>query len=835
MVGIVIVSHSKALAESLKDLANQVSKNKVSIAAAGGIDDESDPVGTDAMKILTAIQDVYSEDGIIIFMDLGSAILSTETALDFIEDSWKEHIHLSSAPLVEGVIAATVQAAAGISLKDILGEAENALLPKQSQLGNKPNNSTDILQESNTDLINVISETYKLRNSLGLHARPAARIVTTCALFDAEARIRNVTKSGVFVNAKSMNSLITLNAVQGNEVEIETSGPESMQLQSKLGKMFNTNFGESTAPLVRKSLPRLEEQATARSKGFIEGISVAPGFAVGPVKHYEHTLPTIKKESISDIETEIGKLHTAIQEAKAEVVVIIEGGTSTISAEDAAIFEAQILLIQDPELLSKVEKRIKEECIAAAFAWRVTLDEFIEIYEAATSGSQLSTRVADLVDVGLRVLEKLTGETYNTLEVNEPVILITEELNPSDVASIDTQKILAICTTKGSENSHSAILARSLGIPSVFGMGKLIRKIPEGNVVAVDGELGMLYTRPESTFLSEMEKKRADWLEIKVNASRERLEPAKTEDGTLLDVMANVGSLADVYQAIEQGAEGIGLFRTEFVFMTSGNYPSEDDQFAMYSRAAALLDGKPLVIRTIDIGGDKPVPYLNIEKEDNPFLGWRGIRYSLDQAELFKTQLRAILRASTHGNVSVMFPMLSTIDELKRTNSLLDSCKQELSSKNIPYNANIKSGIMIEVPAAVTMLDSLLEHTDFISIGTNDLTQYIMAADRTNSRVAELSSHYQPAVIHTIADIVQKAKKAGKNVSMCGEMARDTRLTSVLAGFGLRSFSMSSNGIPEFKWRARKLNLHHSKGLSESVLGMKDVKEIKSILQKSVL
>jgi phosphoenolpyruvate-protein phosphotransferase/dihydroxyacetone kinase phosphotransfer subunit len=835
MVGIVIVSHSEALAESLKALANQVSKNKVSIATAGGIDDESDPVGTDAMKILTAIQEVYSEDGVIIFMDLGSAILSTDTALDFVDDSWKQHIHLSSAPLVEGVIAATVQAAAGIPLNDILSEAEHALQPKQSQLGKATQKNSDVILESKADQINVITETYKLRNTLGLHARPAARIVTTCAVFDAEARIRNVTKSGIFVNAKSMNSLITLNAVQGNEVEIQTSGAESMQLQSKLGKMFNTNFGESTAPLVRKSLPRLEEQAAARSKGYIEGISVAPGYAVGPVKHYEHTLPSIIKESISDVEAEIKKLKLAIEKAKAEVIDIIEEGTSTIAPEDAAIFEAQILLIQDPELLSKVEKRIKEERIAAPYAWRVTLDEFIAIYEAATSGSQLSTRVADLIDVGLRVLEKLTGESYNTLEVNEPVILITEELNPSDVASIDTQKILAICTTKGSENSHSAILARSLGIPSVFGMGKLIREIPEGNVVAVDGELGMLYTRPESTFLSEMEKKRADWLEIKVNASRERLEPAKTEDGIQLDVMANVGSLADVYQAIEQGAEGIGLFRTEFVFMTSGNYPSEDDQFAMYSRAAALLDGKPLVIRTIDIGGDKPVPYLNIEKEDNPFLGWRGIRYSLDQAELFKTQLRAILRASTHGNVSVMFPMLSTLDELNRANLLLHTCKKELSSNNIPFDVNIKSGIMVEVPAAVTMLNNLLEHTDFISIGTNDLTQYIMAADRTNSRVAELSSHYQPAVIHTIADIVQKAQKAGKHVSMCGEMARDTRLTALLAGLGLRSFSMSSNGIPEFKWRARKLNLQHSSGLSETILGMKDVKEVKSTLQQSIL
>lgn len=832
MVGIVIVSHSEALAESLKNLASQVSKNMVKIAAAGGVDDPNDPVGTDAMKILTAIQEVYSPDGVIVFMDLGSAILSAETALDFIEDSWKPNIFLSSAPLVEGVISSTVQAAAGISVRHILGEAELALQPKQSQLGHSKPNEQDVADVKDQERFNVILEGYKLRNTMGLHARPAARIVTTCAIYDAEARIRNVSKSGPFVNAKSMNSLITLNAVQGDEVEIETSGPDSMQLQSKLGKMFSTNFGESTAPLVRKSFIHLEEQTEARKKGFIQGISVAPGYAIGAVKHYDLELPTIPKEIISDVKSELKKLEDALGRAKDEVVDIIESGTSTISAEDAAIFEAQILLIQDPELLQIVKNKITDQQLSASYAWRITLDEFIEFYEAATSGSQLSTRVADLIDVGLRVLEKITGETYNKLEVHEPVILITEELHPSDVASIDTNNILAICTTKGSENSHSAILARSLGIPSIFGMGKLIRELPEGDVIAVDGELGILYTSPESTFLAEMEKKRVDWLEFKVQASKKRLEPAVTKDGTHLDVMANVGSLADVYQALEQGAEGIGLFRSEFIFMSTGNYPSEEDQFNVYNRAASLLAGKPLTIRTIDIGGDKPVPYLSIEREDNPFLGWRGIRYSLDQCELFKTQLKAILKASHKKNVSVMFPMLSTLEELLRAKKLLETCKQELVSESIPFDENIKTGVMIEVPAAVTMLDELLEHSDFISIGTNDLTQYIMAADRTNSRVAELSSHYQPAVIRTIEHIVSKATKAGKPVSMCGEMARDTRLTSLLAGFGLRSFSMSSNGIPEFKWRARKIDLSGIESYCNEVLSLKDIKQIKEILKE---
>lgn len=841
MVGIVIVSHSKPLAESLRDLALEMGQNKARIAAAGGVDDPDNPVGTDAMKILEAIQEVYSDDGVLVFMDMGSAIMSAEMALEFLDETQRENVKLCGASFVEGVVAATALAASGAEMDEIIREAKLALKGKTAQLGEDDSDdegtgTAEEARESNETAGNAdIKEEYTLRNTMGLHARPAAKVVQTVTGRDAEVFIRNITRESDFVSAKSMNSLISLNVQQNDTVQVAYTGTEAEALQELISEMMKSNFGESTAPApkrTKKASPKKDSRSGMPDDGVLKGISISPGFAIAPVKQYSVTLPDIEEEKQDNPEMELSLLRDALAEAEKEIEEVKQKSSNEIGEVEAAIFDAQILLLKDPELLKKVDARIAEG-LTAPYAWRSSLDDVIEMYEQITGDSIISTRVIDLIDVGTRVLEKLTGENFSDIDINEPCILCMNEISPSDAASLNTESVLGICCEKGSDVSHSAIIARSLGIPTVFNLGPALSEIKEDTEVVLNAETGELFTKPDDTLKQQIAKERAHWLEVKEKAHDGRKEQGITANGERIEVLANVGDEHEINQVLDLGAEGVGLFRSEFLFMERTEAPNEDEQFKAYKSAAQSLGKKkPLVIRTLDVGGDKPVSYISIGEEENPFLGQRGIRYCLSEPEMFKEQLRALLRASAFGNLQIMFPMIATAGELRKALNLLEECRAELDEKGLKYNEKIKTGIMIEVPSAVETLDTLLPLIDFVSIGTNDLSQYMMAADRTNPSVGPLTSYYQPAVLRVIERTIRMANEAGKEVSMCGEMARDVKVMPVLLAFGLRKFSMSAAGIPEFKYRLKKIDTESS-GLGElaaNVLSARSPEEVKEYL-----
>lgn len=834
MIGIVVVSHSAKLAESVLELALEMGSADLKAAAAGGVDDEENPIGTDAMKILAAIEEVYSDDGVLVFMDMGSAIISTELALDFLDEKRRSKVVLCEAPFVEGIVAATALASGGASIDEIIREARFSIRGKAAQLGIDyaaiyGGGSTT---EAKPDEEQTVKKEFTLKNTMGLHARPAARLVSAVSGVKEDVFIRNVTKGNHFVSARSMNSLLSLNAQQHDVVELVFPAEGCDDLIHHVSEMFDKHFGESTAPAPRRRpKPEAGKAAELPENGIMKGIPISPGYAVGPVVQRMVNLPDIEEADAENSEAELEKLEAALDASQHQIEAIKLKSAAEIGEEEAAIFDAQVLLLRDPELLSSVKERISQGK-TAAYAWRSGLGDVIRMYESITGDSIISTRIIDLIDVGTRVLEHITGNNYTGAVLSEPCILCMNDISPSDAASLDADKILAICCESGSDVSHSAIIARSMGIPTIFNMGKALKKLPDGGMVAVNAEIGELYINPNQAILARIATERERWLEVKQKAHLTRKDKGQTGCGTRLRVLANVGNEHEINQVLDLGAEGVGLFRTEFLFMERTRVPNETEQFEAYKIAAMALGSKrPLTIRTLDVGGDKPIPYLNIEGEENPFLGRRGIRYCLDERGLFKSQLRALLRASAFGRIEIMFPMIACTGEVESALALLEEAKAELDIQSVKYDNQLKTGIMVEVPAAVENLREILPMVDFVSIGTNDLAQYVMAADRTNAAVSGLTTYYQPAVLRVIERIIRLANESGTDVSMCGEMARDTLATPLLASWGLRKFSMSAAGIPEFKYMARKINLNSLSGLSERVAACTDPEQVRETLR----
>ncbi|AXJ02267.1 phosphoenolpyruvate-protein phosphotransferase [Cyclonatronum proteinivorum] len=835
MTGIVAVSHSAKLAESVLELAMEMGRDHLKVASAGGVDDPENPIGTDAMKIFEAIEKVYSDDGVLVFMDMGSAIMSTELALDFFDEERRSNIHLCEAPFVEGIVAATALAATGAGIEEIIEEARFSVRGKASQLGVDyaaiyGGGSTGADAESGDK---AIGKEFTLKNTMGLHARPAARLVAAIAQAGANVRVRNLSKGSAYVSGRSMNSLLSLNAQQHDVVELLFPESGSEALMAEIAEMFQSNFGESTAPAPRRR-PSLEKEAGTNlpENGLLTGLPISPGYAVGPVVKRTMSLPDVEEQNADDPQAEQQLLEDALEKAAEEIETIKRQSIAEIGEEDAAIFDAQILLLRDPELLSGVEERIIQGKTAAS-AWRSGLNDVVSLYQNIGENTLLSTRMIDLIDVGIRVLENITGIRYSAATPDQPSILCMNDISPSDAASLEPDKVLAICCESGSDVSHSAIIARSLGIPTIFNIGKIMHKIPEGEMAAVNAETGELFVNPDQAVLARIATERERWLEVKQKAHLSRKEKGQTGCGTRLRVLANVGNEHEINQVLDLGAEGVGLFRTEFLFMERTKVPDEQEQFEAYKLAAKALGKKrPLTIRTLDVGGDKPVPYLHIEGEENPFLGRRGIRYCLDERDLFKTQLRAILRASAYGHIEIMFPMIANIGELEAAFQLLDEAAAELDAQNQKYDKDLKKGIMVEVPAAVENLKEILPLVDFVSIGTNDLSQYVMAADRTNAAVSGLASYYQPAVLRVIERVIRMANESGTDVSMCGEMARDTLVSPLLVAWGLRKYSMSAAGIPEFKYMARKIHQERFADLSGAIAGCTSPDEVRETLRR---
>ena len=566
----------------------------------------------------------------------------------------------------------------------------------------------------------------------------------------------------------------------------------------------------------------------------MKGIGASPGIAIGKtlVKKEENLEIDRKNISEDQVEEEIEKLHAALAEAKESLKELKAETQEKFGEEEAEIFGAHLMILDDPEVIPAFEEKIKEEKLNAAAAVKDVVDQYAAMF-SAMEDEYLKERGADIKDVGMRVIKILLGVEDIAEKMEEEVIIIAEDLTPSDTAQLETDKVLAFITKDGSRTSHTAIMARSLGIPAVVGMGEeLMEKAANNLEVVVDGTSGEVYFSPDEETLKEYEAKLKDYEKEQQRLKIYKDRKAETKDGEAVEVVGNIGSLEDLSSVLEYGGEGIGLFRTEFLYMDRDRMPTEEEQFEVYKKAAEKMGDKPVVIRTLDIGGDKELPYLDFPEEMNPFLGYRAIRVCLERDDIFKPQLRALLRASAYGNIKVMFPMISSMDELLKAKAKVEEAKRELEKEGKDYNDEMEIGMMIEIPAAVMIADKLAEEVDFFSIGTNDLIQYTVAVDRMNEKIAEMHTPYHPAVLQMVKKTIEAGHEAGIWVGMCGEAAGEELLLPFLLGAGLDEFSMSAVSILKIKEVLSKWSSREAADKLEELYEKRTVEEVKDYLQE---
>jgi phosphocarrier protein FPr len=827
VVGIVIVSHSKQLALGVRELAAQMVQGKVPLAVAAGIDDPANPLGTDAIRVYEAIASVFSEDGVIVLMDLGSALMSAEMALEFLPPEQREKVYLCAAPLVEGAIAAAVAAATGRNIQQVIAEAQGALVAKATQLGLVSSPLSIVSSHPITNEVATREIRIKVSNRLGLHARPSAQFVATASRFQSQIRVQNLTRNTEAVRGDSINQVATLGVRQGHELLITATGIDAQEALQALQTLIIHNFGENDS-LVELTPP--PQEFTPPTQGELGGIPASPGVAIAPLVHYQSVVIPFTEYYIENVNIEWQRLQSAIQVAQQEIETLLSHTSIQIGDAEAAIFDAHLLFLADPVMLEAARQHIVQERLNAEFAWQAVVDEVANSYRKLED-AYLQERVDDVVDVGRRVLRILLGNAPTNLELTEPSIVVGTDLSPSDTVKLDPTKVMGICMTCGSATSHSAIIARTLGIPAVLGVDAQVLNLQNGTLMALDGESGKVWVAPAPETLEILEVKREAWKIAQAQARKQAHQPAITRDGSYVKVFANIGSVADAKAAVSHGAEGVGLLRTEFLYLERTNAPTEQEQLEVYQAITKVLDHRPLIIRTLDVGGDKHLPYLSSPvTEANPFLGVRGIRFCLENPQFLKTQLRAILRASVGNNIKIMWPMIATLTELRAAKTILNQVQEELRQAAIAFDENIKVGMMIETPAAVAIADQLAREVDFFSIGTNDLSQYVMAGDRTNPRVATLADALQPPVLRMIQQTVQAAHAANIWVGLCGEVAAETLVAPILLGLGLDELSVNPQAIAPLKQAISHLTITEAQAIASVALQQDSAHSVRELV-----
>ncbi|TLS32931.1 phosphoenolpyruvate--protein phosphotransferase [Geobacillus thermoleovorans] len=565
----------------------------------------------------------------------------------------------------------------------------------------------------------------------------------------------------------------------------------------------------------------------------IHGIAASSGIAIAKAYRLETPHLAAEKRTVADVEAEIARLEAAVAKAKEELEAIKQHALEKLGEDKAAIFAAHLLVLDDPELLNPIKEKIKTEQVNAEYALHETASFFISMFEGMNN-EYMKERAADIRDVTKRVLAHLLGVTIsNPSLISEEVVIIAEDLTPSDTAQLNRQYVKGFATDIGGRTSHSAIMARSLEIPAVVGTKAITAEVQNGDIVIVDGLDGQVVVNPSPELLARYEEKRARYEEQKAEWAKLVDQPTVTADGVHVELAANIGTPDDVKGALANGAEGIGLYRTEFLYMGRSELPTEDEQFAAYKTVLEQMGGKPVVVRTLDIGGDKELPYLHLPKEMNPFLGFRAIRLCLEMQDMFRTQLRALLRASVHGNLKIMFPMIATLDEFRQAKAILLEEKEALLRQGVPVANGIEVGMMVEIPAAAVMADQFAKEVDFFSIGTNDLIQYTMAADRMNERVSYLYQPYNPAILRLISYVIDAAHREGKWVGMCGEMAGDPIAIPILLALGLDEFSMSATSILPARAQLKRLSKEDAVCVKETVLSLGTAEEVVSFVKRT--
>lgn len=564
------------------------------------------------------------------------------------------------------------------------------------------------------------------------------------------------------------------------------------------------------------------------------GTGASPGIALGKALVIEHSELVIEKRNISNIEEEIQKLENAVKVSKDELTKVKEKALVELGEHEAEIFEAHLLVLEDPELVDSAISKIRDEKVNADYALNEIKEMFVAMFESMDN-EYMRERAADIKDVTNRVLRHILGiKVVDLAGLDEEVVLIAHDLTPSDTATMNKSMVLGFLTDIGGRTSHTAIMARTLEIAAVVGLDDITKKVKDGDYIVFNGDTGEVIVNPDEETKAKYASLKEQFEEYRKSLELLKGQESITTDGRHVELAGNIGSPNDVSGLIKNDAEGVGLYRTEFLYMDKEDaFPNEEEQYEAYKAVLEGMNNKPIVIRTLDIGGDKELPYFEMEPEMNPFLGYRAIRLCLDRKDIFKTQLRALYRASVHGKLRIMFPMISSLEELLSAKEVIKEVLAELDAEKIAYANDVEVGMMIEIPSAAVISDILAKHIDFFSIGTNDLIQYTCAVDRMNQKISHLYNQFNPAVLRLIKMVIDNAHKEGKWVGMCGESAGDQRMIPILLGFGLDEFSMSPISILPARKLINSLSYAEMQKFGDEVLAMGTAKEIKEYVDKT--
>jgi multiphosphoryl transfer protein len=795
-VGLVVVSHSRALARAAVALAQEMLHGKqIRIAIAAGLDDAT--FGTDAAQIVDAITAADTGAGVVVLMDLGSAVLSAELALELLDDDVRDRVLLCPAPLVEGLVVAAVAAAGGASRAEVAAEAAGALAGKMGHLGGV----SVAAQADVPGAADGLTACFVVANPHGLHARPAARLVQEVRRRDVQARIRNRSTESGWVDATSLSKIATLGVRSGDEVEVGVSGSQAAEALDHILALAARNFDESLTDAAPVAEPAVRQGAPT---------GAGPGLGIGPARSARLGPIAIPDVPAEDPAVEWRRVGKAIAAVRRTISRLRTRTAREVGEAEAAIFDAHQLLLDDSALLDDVRGRI-DAGRPALSAWSGAVQDLAATF-AAMPDPYLRARADDVSAVGDQVLRAMLGNDASASAAAG--VLVAADLTPAEAAGLDPARVAGVLLAFGSPYAHNVILLRAKGIPVVVGAGPAVLSIADGTTVVVDGTRGEFVVDPPADVLAEFELRASALARRRHEAHARAHEPAVTRDRITVPVGANVGSVDDARAAAAHGADFAGLVRTEFLFLGRQDAPDVEEQLAVYRKIAESLDGRRITLRTLDVGGDKPLEFLPTPAEVNPYLGVRGIRLSLAHRELLADQLLAMVRLAQHTPVSVMFPMISMLNELSTARGILDEVIDRAGRRRPP---DLQVGMMVEVPAAALKAAAFARHVDFFSIGTNDLTQYALAADRNNDAVAAIGDAFDPGLLALIRATCQGAKGQA-SVSVCGEFAADERATGLLVGLGVEALSVTPPAIPATKEAVRAVDNREARRLAEEVL-----------------
>lgn len=565
----------------------------------------------------------------------------------------------------------------------------------------------------------------------------------------------------------------------------------------------------------------------------LKGIGASVGIGIGKAVVIKDIELDIKKRNIDNFEFELKLFNKALEHTKQRSKAMAETLRKRVGSKEAEILEGHVLLMSDPMLIAEIETGIRTQMLNSEYVLEDVCERFAAIFESMDD-ELMQQRATDMRDIKTRLQKSVLGlEDVDLSELEADSILIAKDLTPSMTAGLDPEKVTGIITQFGGTTSHSAILARALEIPAILSVAEILDKASDKDPICMDGESGELYINPSQEIIEDFKKKQIEQIEFKKILETYKGKESVSKDGRKVEIAANIGKPGDVKKVLEYDADGIGLFRTEFLFMDRDSIPNEEEQFEAYKKVAVAMEDKPVIIRTLDIGGDKEIPYMNISKDENPFLGYRAIRLCLDRKDdIYRPQLRALLRASAFGNIKIMLPLITSIEEVYEAKQLIEEEKKNLDAQGIDYNKSIKVGVMIETAAATLIADILAKEVDFFSIGTNDLIQYTMSVDRGNDKVSYLYSVYNPAVLRAIKHIISEAKKAGIQVGMCGEAAADPKLIPLLLYWGLDEFSMSASYVLKSRKLVTDTDIQSLKDMEEAVMALESESKVRAFLEE---